>query len=1126
MRLKFILIILISILSQQGYSLVLNLNFNHLTIEKGLSNNTVYCVFQDSKGFMWFGTDYGLNMFDGYEFKIFSSNSNDSTSILSNAVFKVLEDSKGRLWIATDYSISIYNRDLMSFKNIPLIKEDEKIPFQNYVWDIIEGMHGEIFIVNTTDIFIYDTLKHGFVRYINDIEEYKAFKKDGIRTFLKDRNNRIWIGSISFGLFAYDLGENKLIASPASKGIIEIKDQITSIIENVNGDIWIGTNNGIYVVKSDLTEVNTLKANKNTNSLSSNKIFRIYSHCKKRIWIGTDGGGLNLYNNENSTFTRFVSNEFNSHDINNNFIYSIFEGNQGILWIGTYHGGVNYAQLDKSKQFILYENEPGNPNSLIYNAVAAIRKDKEGNLWIGTDGGGLDYYNINANKYKHFTYNQENPNSISGNSILTIAEDKNGNIWIGGYLLGINLIDKNTGRITRYKHDPFNSNSLSADDVRDIYIDKESNLWIATNGGGLDKLNLTSNTFIHYGKGGENSLISNWCLKIFEDSFGNLWIGTYGGISIFDIKNNVFHNYFKGNITGSISNNWIYSFAEDGLKNIWVGTAAGLNYYNRNTNSFTTISKSEGLPNEVINGILIDTKNNLWISTNKGISKYNPVDRTIKNFDVFDGLQGNQFIHGSYFMDNTGKMYFGGLNGFNFFHPDSIEENKFIPPVFITNLLLSYKELEINKDGSPLTKSITETDKIVLTYKQSVITFRYTALNYLNSEKNQYAYQLEGIEKDWNYVGSRREATFTNLDPGKYTFKVKASNNDGVWNEEGTSIRIIILPPFWKTIWFKLIILFTIGFLLISVYLIRVKQLNNQKKLLEKLVSEKTAELRKKNKLLEEQALELNKTNTLLEERQQKIEEQSEELKSQKEQLQRTNEKLHELNATKDKFFSIIAHDIKNPFNTIMGFSELLILNFNKWLDEKKLKVIEVIFSSSKSLYELLENLLQWSRSQRGLLGFNPVKLEFKDSVERVVALLKHSADAKGIEFKIYLPVKGLAVHADPQLLDTILRNLISNAMKFTPKGGQIQVKAEPKDNFALVAVIDNGVGMLKEDIDKLFRIDMHYTSAGTNEEKGTGLGLILVKEFVTKQDGEIWVESDVGKGSTFFFTIPLERIV
>ncbi len=1120
MKIKFILSIIILILYKISHCNPPDLNFSHITTEDGLSNNTVHCVFQDSRGFLWFGTDDGLNMFDGYMFTTFYNSINDSGSIAGNAIFKVKEDSQGQLWIATNNGIDIYNRNLVCFEHKPFIQDNNTLLYQNYVRDIVEEDNRDIIVITGSDIYIYDTANSGFVRYLDNIEEYSGFQKEGLRAYHKDKKNRIWIGSNVSGLFAYDLNNKKIIASPVSGGLFKITDKVFKIIENVNGDIWLGTDNGVYVVKSDLSGMNVFRTGCDNKSISSNNIISMLIDCDEKIWIGTDGGGLNLYDNKNNSFSCYKAEEYSDLGLSDNSVQSIYKDRQGILWLGTYRGGINYTLLHISKQIMHYKNEPGNPNSLIYDAVSAIYEDRKGNIWIGTDGGGLDYFNSKTKVYRHYVYKQGVKNSINGNSVLTVAEDRSGKIYIGGYLNGINIIDPNTGRITGYKHNPADTNSLSDNDVRDICIDKNNNIWIATNGGGLDRFDPESKNFMHHKQGGANSIVSNWCLKIFEDSFGYLWIGTYNGLSIFDPRGNNFRNLVKTNNPGSISNDWIYCFAEDSMSNIWIGTVKGLNYYDRKSGGFTLITKADGLPNDVINGLLIDGKSNLWISTNKGISRFNPSSGNIKNFDTSDGLQGDQFIHGSYFMNKNGKIYFGGINGYNCFYPDSIRDNMFKPPVYITNLMINFKEVPINKEESPLSRSVTETSKVKFNYKQSVITFRYTALNYLNSEKNQYAYRLEGFDKDWNFVGTRREVTFINLDPGSYLFRIKASNNDGVWNEEGASISIIILLPWWKTLIFKISAILFIVVLVIVICFYWVREFKKQKIYLEKLVMKRTKEIEEKNAILTQQTNELNETNTLLEERQQQIEEQTERLEAQKEKLEDANTHLMQLNSTKDKFFSIIAHDLKNPFTAILGFSELLSTKYNKLPEEKKLKYSEVIYNSSKNIYSLLENLLQWARTQTDKIVFEPVVFNLKQLVDQNIALLKENLTDKKITVSPNIEER-CNVYADRNMINTVIRNILSNAIKFTNINGKILINSLKKNGVVEVSIKDNGIGMSEKETRKLFRVDINFSRNGTGGEIGTGLGLILCKEFIEKNGGTIWVESMTGKGSKFLFTIP-----
>jgi signal transduction histidine kinase len=477
------------------------------------------------------------------------------------------------------------------------------------------------------------------------------------------------------------------------------------------------------------------------------------------------------------------------------------------------------------------------------------------------------------------------------------------------------------------------------------------------------------------------------------------------------------------------------------------------------------------LPNNRIHAITQDDNGDIWISSNSGISRLNPEIQSIRNYSKEDGLQGDQFFQQSFLKTRKGELYFGGYSGFNSFYPDSLKDNNFIPPVYITDFQIFNKPIDYNSPQFPT--HISEAKEIKLKWDQSVFSFSFVAINYSHPNKNKYAYIMEGFEKDWNYTDAmRRYVTYTNLDPGEYTFRVKASNNDEVWNEKGVSLKIIILPPWWDTLWFRITMIATVIFLFASILFSRVKQLKSQKLQLEKSVAIKTAEL-------------------------------------------------YELNASKDKFFSIIAHDLKNPFNTIIGFSEMLKEAILSKESNDVYKYASIINVSSVQTFRLLENLLEWANSQRGKISFVPVDVNLKSVISEEFLLLGDLAGAKKIELKSYL-YDDLTIRADINMLRTVLRNLISNAIKFTHRNGRVLVNAIVYRNILEVSITDNGVGMSREIMAKIFRIDSNLSSRGTEDEKGTGLGLFLCREFVEKHGGKIWAESEEGKGSTFKFILPM----
>jgi ligand-binding sensor domain-containing protein/signal transduction histidine kinase len=1095
------------------------LEFTHLSTDNGVSNNTIHSLIQDHMGFIWIGTDDGLNRYDGYEFLNFKHNTRDSTSLSSNTIFRIMEDSKRRLWIAGSTGIDIFNHETMTFKRIPLSDSTGTLYYSSYTRAILEDHDHRILVANTNGIYRFDEKMKIFRSVSIDVPSYGTTQQEGIRSMHVDKHNRIWIGSVGYGLFAYDPVNKKIVVSPEKSKALNFSNRIFSIAEDEKGDIWLGTDKGIYIVRSDLSEIFPLSRLISSESTSVGDVMDIKIYDDD-VWIGTDGHGLIRYNRNSGKVIRFLHDNIKTNSLGNNSVRTILRDNQGLLWVGTLYGGVNFAQLRKTKQFSLLRNETGDPNSLSYGVVCAIYQDSRSNLWIGTDGGGVDHYTADYRKLENYSYQPGSKSSINANAVLTIDEDSQGRIWIGGYGLGLNVIDPVTKRIQGFQHDPENSNSLSSDNVWDIYIDKNDIVWIATNEGGLNRYDITGDRFKHYFEGPDNTVVSNWCIKLYPDSKGELWIGTYNGFSIFNTDRETFRNYTSATKTGGPSNNWIYTFAEDSAGNMWIGTATGLNYFHRDTEKFEVFDQNQGLPNEVINGILIDSHQNLWISTNKGLAKFNPDGPVVKSYDKLNGLQGDQFIHGAYYKSKEGRMYFGGQNGLSYFFPDSIGTNNFKPPVYLTDLMLNFREVVIGAKGSPLRKSISEIETLVLTHLQSTFTIKYTALNFFNTSKNQFAYRLYPYDKDWIYVGNRREATYTNLDPGTYVLTVIASNNDGIWNEEGASLTIKILPAWWDTLLFKIIVSVLLVVLVIFLSLLRVRNLKTQKLNLEYKVERRTSEIREKNALLKEQATKLNETNVQLEERQQQIEEQAEELQVQKEELEIVNENLKELNSTKDKFFSIIAHDLKNPFGTIIGFAELLRDRFEVLENNKKKTYISAIFDAASNVYNLLENLLDWARSQTDRIQMSPAPIKVSEIIEANLQLTAEMSMGKRLS--ITQNIQGnLIVYADFNMIHTVVRNLLTNAIKFTTEDKNISITAQITGNMVQVAVKDEGVGISENDLKKLFRVDQNLSREGTKGESGTGLGLILCKEYITKHEGKIWAESEEGKGSVFYFTLP-----
>src|SRR5665648_246096 len=786
----------------------------------------------------------------------------------------------------------------------------------------------------------------------------------------------------------------------------------------------------------------------------------LYIDSQDKIWITTDGSGFISYDPIADKFEQFGSNGDGKGTNKKNILDIIPEDDRHIL-LAVDQGGINrFDKVTKTFEYIL--SDQSNEDGLNNNGIWCFHKDREGILWIGTSGGGINYYNPKKEKFKLFKHTGD-PNSLSYNFTGCLFEDYKGVIWIGTDGGGVNTYDPKTGNFRVYKHDPTKPFSLSGDVVRSITEDKDHDLWIATWNAGLNRYDRKTGKFYHYLPEINNpssiSTKSIWNLTI--DHSGLMWLSI----------NNVGIDLFK---VFDFPENTIGTFLIDTDGNLWVGTyTKGLFYCKPNGEIIKTFNTSNGLPNNTIKSIIEDNSRNLWISSNIGISRLDPRTQKIRNYTKDDGLQGDQFFQQSYLKTRQGEIYFGGYNGFNSFYPDSLKDNDFVPPVYITDFQIFNKPVTFGIPGTQFQTHISEAKKITLNWNQSVFSFSFAAINYTYPEKNQYAYMMEGFEKDLNYTdASRRYTTYTNLDPGEYTFRVKASNNDGVWNEKGVSVQIIILPPWWETWWFKLIIISAIIFTILSIFLSRVRHFKNQKILLEKLVAIKTTEL-------------------------------------------------NELNISKDRFLSIIAHDLKSPFNSIIGFSELLQEEIKSGESATIEEYAGLIRTSAIQTMRLLENLLEWANSQRGKIVFKPVPINLSELFKEEFGLLNDMARNKNIEIKCTFP-ENLMIVADKNMIRTILRNLISNAIKYTHKNGTVELMALISQNEVEISVSDNGIGMTKETMAKLFRIDANHSTYGTENEKGTGLGLILCKEFVEKHHGKIWVESIVGVGSKFKFTLPI----
>ena len=779
-----------------------NLKFDQIGLEQGLSQSTVYAIVQDVQGFMWFGTQDGLNRYDGYSITVFNHNAEDSNTISDNTIFSLLCDRNGDLWIGTMRS-----------------GVDRYVPAENR-----------------------------FYHYRHKDNDPGTVSENDISAIYEDSYGRIWVGTRNKGLNLYNPSTRTF-----SHFIFNQKDNaslagnyVCSICEDKSGNFWVATNKGLSRTRIDSPGSFTSYFYNpfDLTSLSSSNIRYLYSDKEKNLWIGTWGGGVNRFDSKKNSFIRYKT----PVSIPGEFITSMVEDSKGYIWITTFDGSL-----------MTFDRKTGSFTRHLDYTVMTLYRDRSGILWVGTLTNGIKIYDERKNMFRLY---YDNNTSLHGNLVVAILEDRDGELWIGNYGSGLQRYDRQRKKFRRYTFDPQNSFSLSSNKILSLCQTSDGSIWVGSEDGILNRFDKKQGKFFHY-----PGIARLPTLVLRQTSNGDFWVGNRNGIYRFRLKDNTllfptdkskFHFLNGKSITSlyecqdsslwigtlrsgvyhlfpgfslfrsyqltskpgkSINNNTVITIYEDEERKIWMGTyGGGLNRYDPITESFRYFTTEKfGLSNDVIYGILPDKSGDLWLSTNKGVSRFNPKNKTFYNLDVNDGLQGNEFNQGAYFSNSNGEMFFGGINGFNSFFPDKIQRNDFIPPVYLTDFRVFDKTLS-------LPAAISFTKQIQLSYLQNFFSFEFVALNFTSPKKNQYAYMLEGFDKEWHKVAaSHRYASYTNLDPGKYVLHIKGSNNDGIWNEKGTSIIIIITPPFWMKWWFAVLIVMA---LLGMLYLIHKYRLN------------------------------------------------------------------------------------------------------------------------------------------------------------------------------------------------------------------------------------------------------------------------------------------------------------
>lgn len=857
-RLKTIIVILATslLLSLAANPAAGEIRFDRIGPREGLPSSSIYAVIRDRRGFMWLGTSEGLIRYDGYDFMQFQHDPDDPSSISGDGVYALYEDEDGYIWIGTDNAgLNKFDPETQTFKlyrNDPLdpsgLSDDTNI-------SIIPAASGGLWISSRKGLHLFDPQKETFTHFKHDPNNPASLSGDSIFTLYEDRQGILWVGTWTEGLNRYDPASGSFTryqhAADDPDGLSS--NMISAIFEDSAGDFWVGVSRG-GLHKLDRTTgkfKRYIHDPDDPHTIGGPWVLGVVEDGAGNVWVGTNGGGLNKYDREHDRFIRYRHNANDPYSVGSDKIWTIYYDREDLLWVGTLDAGLSKADLSP-KSFHHIRRRPGEADSLIDDNVTALFEDRDGMVWIGTRNG-LSGYDPESGRCTHFKHDKNDPDSLPEDNIFSIFEDRDGDFWIGLYSKGIARLDRSTGKVVQVLSDPSAAHDASDphkpiwDSVSVIHQDRTGAIWFGTWGYGADRYDKKTGLFRHFtaDPGNPRSLGENTINDVYEDRYGALWFATYRkGLSLFHPETQDFTVYnHDPEDPGSLSSPLAWCIFEDSSGRFWVGTDNGLNLFNRADETFTSYRSKHGAPGNKIFGVLEDDDGFLWLSTSQGLSRFDPENETFTNYDRADGLPNDQFNKFAFLKTVDGRLYFGSGAGVTVFDPREIKSNPFVPPVVLTSFYLFNKPAPIGP-GEILEKAIDYVDGLTLRYKENVVSFEFAALSFTAPEKNRYSYMLEGFEKNWNEVdGARRTAAYTSLPGGEYVLRVRGSNNDQIWNNEGVSIRVTVLPPWWGTWWFRSAAAALLVFVLYGLYLQRMRTVRKYNRELERKVTIRTADL-------------------------------------------------------------------------------------------------------------------------------------------------------------------------------------------------------------------------------------------------------------------------------------------
>ncbi len=1018
------------------------LRFRHFSVEDGLSSNSVRALMQDKHGFLWLGTDEGLNRYDGTNVKLYRLKKQGANEAISS-----LYDTTDKIWIGTDEGVYTYDYKTEAIEPFHVATSND-IRIKANTNHITQDKDGNLW---------FATIGQGVFRYNpagNRLEQYEFKSSNGlIASILVDSENQIWAVTSwgEPGISKLNKVENRFEPFELIYESRKHSSNALIMLEDSEHALWLGT-----------WECGLQKFDKYTgkvtvylhpaNGTGATHIHSMMEYAPHQLLIGSDDGLL-LFNTVTEEYQLFTEDETNPHSLSNRFVYPIIKDHEGGVWIGTYYGGINYISPNTG-QFESFVHSRFS-NSVNGTVIGRFCEDPSGRIWIASDDGGLNCY---STKDRSFTHYMPSPhkNSISYHNIHALCMDGD-RLWIGTYTGGVNVLDLQTGAFKVYSSLPNDPTSLDGTSSYAIFKDRKERIWV-TSMSGVNLYNKEKDNFIRIKN------LDALTIDIDQDTQENLWFSTQGkGLFKYHPEKQIWKNYrHDDKVPNSLPNNQVNCTLIDTSGEMWVGTMNGLCKYNAEEDGFETIPLE--IPSHNICSIIEDQRI-LWLTTTKGLVRYVPGE-SCQIFTRSDGLQSDQFLPNAGFKASDGKIYIGSVNGFNAFYPYQIKTNVVLPPVVITELEIYNKKIQVGDKLLPM--ALNQMKELELSYQDNVFSLLYASLSYCIAKKNKYAYKLEGFDKDWNYVGSQNKATYTNLPAGTYTFRVKATNNDGIWNEKGTSLKITIHPPFyWSTaskLFYFAVICVAFGFFI--------------RFIIKRTEKKHTAEINKLNENKEK-----------------------------------------EVHEAKIKFFTMIAHEIRTPVSLIIGPLEK-IMKSSLTLPATVRDDLNIIDRNSQRLLFLVNQLLDFRKVEQEGMKMKFVSQPVYQLLKAVCERFEPFIMQHGAQLQVEYPDPDFTAMVDSEALTKLVSNLLTNASKYTKDKVILSCIVHPEQHTFTIRVTDNGIGISKEEQAKIFK---PFYQAMDNKP-GTGIGLSIVKGIVESHNGCIEVESEVNKGSSFIVTLPIEQ--